>query len=85
MSTEALAEHARSVCRSTDNIRIIGAPSSFDLELLLRGFLVRLCALDTQLLDNRGETTFAVVVETKDGLEPAHKGDGVSDIVDDLH
>lgn len=58
--------------------RIIGAPSAFDLDLLLRGFLVRLVALDSQLLDLRGETTWTIVAETHDGREPTFKGDGVS-------
>lgn len=57
--------------------RIIGAPSAFDLDLLLRGFLVRLVALDSQLLDLRGETTWTIVAETHDGREPTFKGDGV--------
>lgn len=58
--------------------RIIGAPSAFDLDLLLRGFLVRLVALDSQLEDLRGETTWNIVAETHDGREPSYKGDGVS-------
>lgn len=62
--------------RIADN-RIIGAPSAFDLDLLLRGFLVRLVALDSQLLDLRGETTWTIVAETHDGREPTFKGDGV--------
>lgn len=63
--------------RQADN-RIIGAPSAFDLDLLLRGFLVRLVALDSQLQDLRGETTWNIVAETHDGREPTFKGDGVS-------
>ena len=52
---------------------------------MLRGFLIRLMALDSQLEDNKGalsrvvqrltdlvgETTFAVIVETDDDLEPS--------------
>ena len=66
---------------------------------MLRGFLIRLTALDGQLEDNRGmniipsiypslasdlkisgETTFAVIVETTDNLEPLSNtpSDGVS-------
>lgn len=32
-----------------------GAPSADELSLMLRGFLIRLMALDSQLEDNRGE------------------------------
>lgn len=39
---------------------------------------MRLVALDTQLEDLRGEVTWNVVAETKDGVEPSFKGDGVS-------
>lgn len=56
---------------------------------MLRGFLIRLVALDGQLLDNSGmfvlttgltsgDTSFAVAVETKDDLEPETPADGVS-------
>ncbi|ORY22038.1 DNA-binding protein [Naematelia encephala] len=50
---------------------LLGAPGVDELSLMLRGFMIRLTALDGQLEDNRGETTFAIVVETKDDLEPA--------------
>ncbi|CAD6564520.1 MAG: hypothetical protein TREMPRED_005398 [Tremellales sp. Tagirdzhanova-0007] len=49
---------------------LIGAPGADELSLMLRGFLIRLTALDGQLEDNRGETTFAIIVETQDDLEP---------------
>lgn len=57
---------------------------------MLRGFLIRLTALDGQLLDNprafellsgeltTADTTFAVVIETKDDMEPDAPADGVS-------
>jgi mitotic spindle assembly checkpoint protein MAD2B len=69
-----------------------------ELSLMLRGFLIRLTALDGQLEDNRGasrpalpqdvmkmtdchvgETTFAIIVETLDDLEPTtnNPADGV--------
>ena len=35
--------------------QLVGAPTADDLSLLLRGFLIRLTALDSQLLDNQGE------------------------------
>jgi len=34
--------------------RLIGAPGADELSLMLRGFLIRLTALDGQLEDNRG-------------------------------
>jgi len=36
-------------------ISLLGAPSADELSLMLRGFLIRLMALDSQLEDNRGE------------------------------
>lgn len=56
---------------------------------MLRGFLIRLAALDGQLLDNAGEcsrlrelttgdTSFAIILETKDDVEPETPNDGVS-------
>lgn len=35
-------------------IRLIGAPGKDELSLMLRGFLIRLMALDGQLEDNKG-------------------------------
>ncbi|WWC62922.1 uncharacterized protein I303_105520 [Kwoniella dejecticola CBS 10117] len=52
-------------------VGLIGAPNADELGLMLRGFLIKLNALDGQLLDNKGETTFAVVIETNDSLEPS--------------
>jgi len=51
--------------------QLLGAPGADELSLMLRGFLIRLSALDGQLEDNRGDTTFAIVLETKDDLEPS--------------
>jgi len=58
--------------------QLLGAPGADELSLMLRGFLIRLSALDGQLEDNRGDTTFAIVLETKDDLEPSsnHPSDG---------
>ncbi|RXK41532.1 mitotic spindle assembly checkpoint protein MAD2B [Tremella mesenterica] len=53
------------------DVPLTGAPTSDELSLLLRAFLIRLNALDSQLLDNTVETTFAIVVETSDDLEPS--------------
>jgi len=50
---------------------LVGAPGAEELSLMLRGFLIRLTALDGQLLDIKGEATFAVIIETKDDLEPS--------------
>ncbi|ORX37149.1 DNA-binding protein [Kockovaella imperatae] len=50
---------------------LLGAPLAEDLSLMLRGFLIRLVALDSQLEDNRGETTFGIILETDDDLEPS--------------
>jgi hypothetical protein len=79
---------------SVSDQRLLGSPSADELSLMLRGFLIRLMALDSQLEDNRGEpfvhscrrslmegeTTFAVIVETDDDLEPSTNkpADGVS-------
>ncbi|WWC71048.1 uncharacterized protein I206_105001 [Kwoniella pini CBS 10737] len=52
-------------------VGLIGAPNADELGLMLRGFLIKLNALEGQLLDNKGETTFAVVIETNDSLEPS--------------
>ncbi|WWC88379.1 uncharacterized protein L201_003290 [Kwoniella dendrophila CBS 6074] len=52
-------------------VGLIGAPNADELGLMLRGFLIKLNALDGQLLDNKGETTFAVIIETNDSLEPS--------------
>lgn len=35
--------------------RLLGAPGADELSLMLRGFLIRLSALDGQLEDNRGQ------------------------------
>ena len=37
--------------------RILGAPGADELSLLLRGFLIKLSALDGQLVDNKGQFT----------------------------
>ncbi|BEI79739.1 hypothetical protein CcaverHIS002_0102680 [Cutaneotrichosporon cavernicola] len=50
--------------------KIQGAPDEKGLSLMLRGFLIRLAALDGQLLDNPGDTSFAIILETKDDIEP---------------
>ncbi|KAK1925667.1 DNA-binding protein [Papiliotrema laurentii] len=50
---------------------LLGAPSADELSLMLRGFLIKLMALDSQLEETKGETTFAVIVETDDDLEPS--------------
>ena len=34
--------------------RLLGAPTADELSLVLRGFLIRLMALDAQLEDNQG-------------------------------
>ncbi|WWD05274.1 hypothetical protein V865_003347 [Kwoniella europaea PYCC6329] len=52
-------------------VGLIDAPNAEELGLMLRGFLIKLNALDGQLLDNQGETTFAVIIETNDSLEPS--------------
>lgn len=48
--------------------RLIGAPSADELSLMLRGFLIRLMALDGQLEDNRGTSHGLHVVQSKDIL-----------------
>ncbi|WOO80756.1 Mitotic spindle assembly checkpoint protein MAD2B [Vanrija pseudolonga] len=50
--------------------KIMNAPTSEDLSLRLRAFLIRLAALDGQLLDNPDDTTWAIIVETNDNVEP---------------
>ncbi|OCF40294.1 mitotic spindle assembly checkpoint protein MAD2B [Kwoniella heveanensis CBS 569] len=52
------------------DVGLIGAPNADELGLMLRGFLIKLNALDGQLLDIKDETTFAIIVETNDSLEP---------------
>ncbi|TXT05289.1 uncharacterized protein COLE_06609 [Cutaneotrichosporon oleaginosum] len=58
--------------------KIQGAPDEEGLSLMLRGFLIRLVALDGQLLDNPGDTSFAIILETKDDIEPETPSDGAS-------
>ncbi|WVF68763.1 hypothetical protein IAT40_003535 [Kwoniella sp. CBS 6097] len=53
------------------DIGLIGAPNADELGLMLRGFLIKLNALDGQLLDIKDETTFAIIIETNDSLEPS--------------
>ncbi|KAL7420084.1 hypothetical protein Q5752_005049 [Cryptotrichosporon argae] len=60
------------------DVKIAGAPTEDELGLMLRGFLIRLTALDSQLTDNPPDTTFAVVLETKDDVEPEGDADGFS-------
>lgn len=38
-----------------ERISYIGSPSADELSLMLRGFLIRLTALEGQLEDNRGK------------------------------
>ncbi|WVR06599.1 hypothetical protein IAU60_003631 [Kwoniella sp. DSM 27419] len=52
------------------DVGLVGAPTAEELGLMLRGFLIKLNALDSQLLENKGETTFAIIIETNDSLEP---------------
>ncbi|WRT68061.1 uncharacterized protein IL334_005036 [Kwoniella shivajii] len=53
------------------DIGLIGSPNADELGLMLRGFLIKLNALDGQLLECKGDTTFAVIIETNDSLEPS--------------
>ncbi|WWD18736.1 hypothetical protein CI109_103190 [Kwoniella shandongensis] len=53
------------------DVGLIGAPNADELSLMLRGFLIKLTALDGQLLENKGETTFAIIVETNDSVQPS--------------
>ncbi|WVO18586.1 hypothetical protein L204_106305 [Cryptococcus depauperatus] len=53
------------------DVGLVGAPNADELGLMLRGFLIRLSALDGQLQDNKEECTFAVIVETTDGRQPS--------------
>ncbi|WVQ84363.1 hypothetical protein IAT38_006515 [Cryptococcus sp. DSM 104549] len=53
------------------DVGLMGAPTADELGLMFRGLLIKIAALDGQLLDNQGESTFAVVVETNDDLEPS--------------
>ncbi|RSH85976.1 uncharacterized protein EHS24_004163 [Apiotrichum porosum] len=59
------------------DVKIVGAPSPEGLSLLLRAFLTRLTAMDGQLSDITEETTFTIIAETNDDLEPG-SSDGAS-------
>ncbi|KAK8858845.1 hypothetical protein IAR55_003075 [Kwoniella newhampshirensis] len=58
------------------DVGLIGAPNAEELSLMLRGFLIKLTALDGQLLENKGETTFAIIVETNDSIQPSANATG---------